>query len=1125
MKKKRIGAPVPIRALAKLWKIMRLSVFFLVLFVAQAFATATYSQQTRLTFKMQNAKVIDVLSRIEDQSEFFFLFNQKLVDVERPVSVEVKNESIDKILTRLFENTNVSYLVKDRQIILTTANPESMVNDQQKSVSGKVTDSAGTPLPGVSVVVKGTTNGTITDSNGNYTISGNTENAVLQFSFVGMKPQEIAVTGKTTINVKMEEDAIGIDEVVAVGYGVQKKLTVTGSLVEVKSAQLLKAPATNLTNTLQGRLPGLIAPNRSGEPGRDEAILLIRGKSTTGDANPLIIVDGVERSEYASTNTTKRSGLGQLDANDIESITVLKDASASIYGARAANGVILVTTKRGATGKPNFNVSFNQGFNQVTRTPEVLDAALYATTVNEADVRNGKTTLTYSDDDIKKFADGSDPIGHPNTNWVKETLKPWSLQNKMNLSVSGGNDKLKYFMSISSQNQDGNFKNNPTNYQLFGVRSNVDAFITKDLTISLNLAGRYEKKSYPSTDTWTNFVNILSAMPTLIAKYPNGMIAAGRLGENPLLRDQVGYDKTENLPMTSTLSAKYTVPFIKGLDFSASYNFDVRNQFNKLFRQPFYYYVYNTTTDTYTKTKSTNITTPSVSDRFDRWLVTTYNIKANYARSFGKHNVGLLLGWEQSHSNWNYANAYRQNFTSSTLPEVSLGGSGASDQSTAGNSSKDARNNYFGRLNYNFNERYLIEALFRYDGSFIFPEEKRYGFFPGISLGWRMSEEGFIKNNFSSIDNLKLRASYGTSGNDRVDPYQYMFTYSLGDNYTFGNTDVSGLVLNTMPNPNITWEVAKTANFGFDLSMWKNLLSVTFDYFTQQRSNILATKQLSIPATFGFTALPTQNIGKVDNHGFEFVVSHINNIGKVGYNVTGNMSFARNNVVFIDEVPNTFRYQDQTGHPIGSQLVYKTIGIFKDQADIDAYPHLANTKPGDVKIEDYNGDKVINAYDQYRDDQSTLPEIVFGLDLGANYKNFDCSFFFQGQANAVIYPGITTLGSASGNSFAIRATDRWTPENINGTMPRSGGAFPRNSTLNRYSAAFLRLKNVEIGYTLPKSIVNKFGIQNLRAYINAYNVFTLSELSFMDPEADPTKNDMNNYPQLRTFNAGFNITF
>lgn len=1109
--------------LRKAFLAMKLTALILLITSFSLMAGQSYSQEKRISLNMKDVLIKNVLLTIENSSEYFFIYNSQLVDVNRKISINVDNESISEVLRDIFHGQKVDIQVSDRKIII--APTETATEQDQKPVSGKVTDSTGASLPGVSVVVKGTTNGTITNGDGNFSLLSVPSNAVLQFSFVGMKSIEISVAGKTTINAILTEEAIGIDEVVAVGYGVQKRLTVTGSLVDVKSAQLLKAPATNLTNTLQGHLPGLIAPNRSGEPGRDEAVLLIRGKSTTGDSNPLIIVDGVERSEYASTNTTKRSGLGQLDANDIESITVLKDASASIYGARAANGVILVTTKRGATGKPTFNVSFNQGFNEVTRTPDVLDAALYATTVNEADVRNGKTTLTYSDDDIQKYTDGSDPIGHPNTDWVKETLKPWSLQRKMNLSVNGGNEKLRYFMSISSQGQDGNFRNNPTNYQLYGIRSNVDAFITDNLTVSLNIAGRYEKKIYPSTDTWTNFVNILSAMPTLIAKYPNGLIAPGRLGENPLLRDQVGYDRTENLPMTSTLSVKYAIPFIKGLDISASYNFDVRNQFNKLFKKPFYYYVYNTTTDTYTKTKATNITTPSVADRFDRWFVTTYNVKANYARTFGKHNVGLLLGWEQSQSRWNYTYAYRQNFTSSTLPEISLGGSGASDQATAGNSSKDARNNYFGRLNYNFNERYLVEALFRYDGSYIFPAGKRYGFFPGISVGWRASEENFIKDNVAFINNLKFRASYGTSGNDRVDPYQYAVTYSLGDNYTFGNTDVSGLVLNTMPNPNITWEVAKTANFGFDLTLWNNLLSVTFDYFTQKRSNILATKQLSIPSTFGFTALPTQNIGKVDNHGFEFIISHINKIGKVGYNVTGNMSFARNNIVFIDEVPNTFRYQDQTGHPIGSQLVYNTIGIFKDQAEIDAYPHLSNAKPGDVIIEDYNADNAINSYDQYREERSTLPEIVFGLDLGVDYKNFDCSFFFQGQANAVIYPGITTLGSSSSNSFAIRAEDRWTLENTDGKMPRSGANFPRNSSLNRYNAAFLRLKNVEFGYTLPKSLVSRLGIQNMRAYFNAYNVFTISELSFMDPEADPTKNDMNNYPQLRTFNVGFNITF
>lgn len=1114
MKKKWFNDEGPYRSLFKWLRVMKLTVFFLLTALIHVSASV-YSQQTKLSISLKDATVRDVLRTIEDQSDFFFLYKNENIDVNRIVNVDIKEQSVEYLLNQIFKGTTVSYEVVNRQIVLVDKEKDNFYSpsQQQKTISGKVTDSSGGVVPGVSIVVKGTTTGSTTDMNGNYSLSNVPGNATLQFSFVGMKTQEIAVGSKTTIDVTLEEDAIGLEEVVAVGYGVQKRLTVTGSVVSTKGTDLVRSPAPNLTNSLQGRLPGLIASNRSGEPGRDDATLLIRGKSTTGNTKPLIVIDGVER-----------DGLGQIDPNDVESISVLKDASAAIYGARAANGVILVTTKRGLTGKPVFDLSYNQGFSQPTRLPEMMDAALYAQTRNEADLRNGATSFVFSEDDIQKYKDGSDPMGHPNTDWVKETLKPWTLQNKMNLSVRGGNDKVKYFFSFGSQNQDGHFVNNPTNYKQYNVRSNIDATITKSLTISLDIAGRYEKRTYPSTDTWTNFVNILSAEPTLIAKYPNGLIAAGRLGENPLLRDQVGTDKIENFPITSTLSFKYDLPFVKGLALSGSYNFDVRHNFEKVFQKPYYYYDYNKTTDTYDAKKASLFSSPTVSDRFDRWLISTYNLKLNYNKSFGSHNIALLAGWEQSHTLFNYTSAYRKNFASIALPQINYGSTNTADQSNGGNASEDARNNYFGRFNYNYKEKYLIELLCRYDGSPNFPKEKRYGFFPGLSLGWRASEESFIKDNFDFISNLKLRASYGEMGNDRVNAFQYMTTYSFGDNYNFGGVDVGGVSANTMPNANITWEVAKTTNMGFDMSMWNNLLGVEFDYFIQKRSNILATKQQSIPSTMGFPGLPDENIGKIDNHGFELALSHRNKIGEIGYNVSGNVSFARNKVIFTDEVPQAELYQNATGHPLGSQLIYKVLGIFKDQAAIDAYPHLTNAKPGDVILEDHNDDQKIDSKDQYRIDLSTTPEIVFGLDLGVDYKGFDLTLFFQGQANAVIFPGLTTVGGQY-NGLKMRAEGRWTVDNPDATLPRAGGSFPQNSTLNQYSASFVRLKNLEIGYKLPKSMISKVKMEGARIYVNAYNVFTISKLKILDPEMDPTKNDLNNYPQLRTFNVGVNLTF
>ncbi|WP_207424343.1 SusC/RagA family TonB-linked outer membrane protein [Desertivirga brevis] len=1009
-----------------------------------------------------------------------------------------------------------------RTILLNSADRVVALRSAKIDIKGRILDEDGSPLPGVSIRVKGASTGAVTDANGNFSLSVNEGSSILVVSFIGYKTIEYPLNGRTSVEIRMAPDRSSLNEVVVVGYGEQKKETLTGSVANVSGKTIQKSPMPNITNSIQGRLPGVVANNATGEPGRDDAQILIRGRSTFGNTQPLLVIDGVIR---------PTEGLGRIDASEIESITVLKDASAAIYGARAANGVILVKTKRGAVGKPTFNFSYNQGFSQPTRVLDVLDAATYAEVRNEADRRNGAARLTYTDEDIQKFRDGSSPLTHPNTDWVDETLKPWSLQNKANISVDGGNEDVRYFVSMGLQNQDGHFRNNPTDYGQYNLRTNVDATIAKNLKVSLNLAGRLEKRMYPSTGTWVNFVNILSAEPTIHARYPNGLIAAGRFTENPLLRDQVGYLRQESLPVQSTLVADYKVPFVKGLSFTGSYSYDFTHNFNKTFETPYFYWQYNANTQTYDRLRSTVIANPTVRDQFSRSFVTTYNLRANYEKSFKLHTVGLLLGLERAETKGNDMMAFRRNFPTTVLPDINFGSSSLADQSTAGSSNRNRRDNYFGRANYNYKSKYLAEFLFRYDGSPVFPENKRYGFFPGASLGWRVSEEPFLKK-ISVIDNLKLRASYGELGNDNVSqPYSYLNTYSLGTSYNFGGTDALGLNPGVLANPNYTWEVLKTSNIGLDATLWKGLLGIEFDMFNQNRSNILATRQVSISGLYGFPGLPPENIGKVRNRGFELVLSHSNKTHNINYNIRGNISFARNKIIYFDEVPLAYEYQNQTGRPIGGVLIYATDGIYRDQAEIDASVHLANARPGDLKYVDKNNDGVINANDMYRTNLSSTPEVVYGLDLGLSYRKLDISLFFQGQARALYFPGITGLGGAS-NSAVFRAENRWTPDNINGTMPGSGGNFNQFSEFNQYSASFLRLKTVEIGYTLPKKVVNRIGLKDMRVYTNAFNVFTLSKIDFLDPEGradgnDPnsTRTDANYYPQLRVFNLGVNVSF
>ncbi|MCW0481319.1 TonB-dependent receptor [Gaoshiqia sediminis] len=1122
MKKKLERGRTHVLWLKKLWLMMRLCVLLILL--ASVSVTATvYSQNSKLTLKMKNSRIADVFNSIEEQSDYYFFYNRDLFDDSQMVSVDMENKNVSEILDELFKGRNISYKIVERNILIeVNADKLNQMNQQKGDIRGKVTDSSGAPLPGVTVLIKGTTQGTITDGDGNYSLPNVPGDGTLVFSFVGMRTQEIGIAGKTQINITLEELSIGLDEVVAVGYGTQRKITITGSVVNTKGDELMKSPVPNVTNSIQGRLPGVIAVNTSGEPGRDDSQILIRGRSTFGNTQPLLVIDGVPR---------PTEGLGRIDPQSIESITVLKDASAAIYGARAANGVILVQTKRGDIGKPVFNFNYNQGFSQPTRVLDVLDAATYAEVRNEADIRNGASSTTYTEEDIQKFRDGSDPIMHPNTDWVAETLKSWTLQNKMNLSVNGGSKTIRYFLSLGLQNQDGHFKNNPTDYKQYNLRSNIDANITDNFKVSLNVAGRLEKRTYPSTGTWVNFVNILSAPPRLPAKYPNGLIAAGRFGENPLLRDQAGYLKQESMPIQSTLAIEYKVPFIEGLSFNGSYSYDFTHDFEKTFQKPYSYWEYVPITDDYIEVQSNYYASPAVRDYFNRSFVTTYNLTASYVKSIGRHNISLMLGAERAENKGNNASAFRKNFPSTSLTDINFGGSGLADQSTSGSSYLTRRDNYFGRASYNFQEKYLAEFLFRYDGSPIFPKNKRYGFFPGFSVGWRISEEDFMKS-LTALDYLKLRASYGELGNDDVDdPYAYLSSYSIGRTYNFGGIDVLGLNPGVLPNSNYTWEVLETMNFGADASFWDLKLGVELDIFKQNRSSILAQRQLSVSDTYGYSGLPPENIGKVENHGFELVLSHNNRFNDLIFRARGNVSFARNKYVYFDEVPAGEEYQMQTGRPIGAPLIWGTAGIYKTQEEIDNSVHLANAKPGDLIYVDKNRDGNINNDDQYRMDKSSIPEIVFGLDLNFEYKNLDLTLFFQGQGNAVYFPGITSLGGES-NAAAIRAKDRWTIDNTDGTMPRSGGNFAQFSEFNMYSAAFVRLKNLELGYTFPERLTSKIGISDFRVYTNAFNVFTISEIDFMDPEgrgdgSDPnsTRTDANYYPQLRVFNLGVSLSF
>ncbi len=1095
---------------------MKFTLLFLFLTATQVFASV-YSQTTRLSLDLQETTLTQVLAEIEGQSEFRFLYNDDLLRDKPYPMVQYDNKTIDEILMEVLDGTGSDYTVLENNLIVITPG----VGDQQSNqVRGVVTGEDGSPLPGVTILLKGTNHGTVSNTDGNYLLDNIPEDAVLKFSFVGMKSQEIEVGNRAVINVTMQMDALGIEEVVAIGYGTQKKVTLTGAVSGAEGEDLVKSQTPNVLNSLTGHLPGVIINTRSGEPGKDDPTILIRGMSTTGSASPLILIDGVESNE-----------LSRINPNDIEDISVLKDATAAIYGARAANGVILVTTKRGKESAPTFNFTYNQGFSQPTRKPEMADAYTFAKVYNEIEIGEGRSPK-YSDAELQKFKEGTDP-NYQSTDWYATMIKPLTPQHQANLSVSGGNNVLNYYLSLGQLSQDGNFEYGTTNVNRYNFRSNVNVNVSKYFSIGFDLAGRYDDKHYPGNpDTRGVYSHIYLYQPTWTLFWPGTDYMRPNRDSESLINwvsDSGGYQDDKYKALESKLRVEYKIPWVDGLSVRASANYDAGYDFIKTFTKPTYVYYYNENTGEYTEGRTGQRSDlASLEESFNHSSRLTLNAQANYEQSFGSHNVSLMAGYEQMEYSFDYFMAGRSDFPSTVLPELFAGSSDKNKQENDGYSSKTSRLNYFGRFTYDYKQKYLAQIIMRYDGSPNFPPEKRWGFFPGISLGWRMSEEPFMQN-FSFLDNLKIRGSYGEMGNDAVPAFQYLTSYEYGNNYVIGGSDVIGIVQSGVPNPNITWEVAKSTNFGFESILWEGALGIDLDIFKTERSNILTKRTVVIPDYTGLE-LPDENIGIVENKGFELQLSHRKSLNRLRYSVNGNFTFARNKVIFADEAPAAEEYQMATGHPIGTQLYYIAIGIFKDQAEIDSYPHLPGTRPGDIKYENRNNDEVLNSRDQVRLDETSTPEIIYGVNGTLEYGNFDCSILLQGQENAKTYLGgyFNVMSYSLGNFPQWRAEDRWTPENTDATQPRgSVDNWNNNTEQNTHwliDAGFLRLKNLEIGYSLPSHVCSRVGMKNMRLYVSGNNLLILYD-HMKDIGFDPETTDYWFYSQQRVFNVGVNLTF
>src|SRR5665648_617620 len=878
----------------------------------------------------------------------------------------------------------------------------------------------------------------------------------------------------------------------------------------------MASPSVNVANSISGLMPGVITKMTSGEPGRDNPQILIRGRNTTGDNSPLVVVDGIQGV----------TGWERINSNDIESISVLKDASAAIYGARAANGVILITTKRGSLGKPTINYSFNQAITQPTRIPKMASSADFAGYVDQLDVESGQKTR-YSEAEIQLFRNGTDP-NYIDEDWYGKVLKKSSSQSQHNLNVRGGSENVKYSVSGSYTDEGSIFKNGSLKFNTYSLRSNVDAQINKNLKVGFDLNGSLEDGNYPAYDVGTTF-GALKQIPFVPVFWPNGLPSAGiENGGNPgvMGTSLTGNRNTKTYRYMAKSSFDLTIPWVKGLGVDGYFAYSNDIGIDKNWQTPWTVYDYNKLTDTYVPKLGGGILYPQLTQSFTGSTSTLVNLRIKYELKINDHKLSTFIAAEQSNYIFSNFNAFRKNYISKAIDELFAGS--LIDQSTGGVRSESGRQNLFGRISYGFREKYLIDFNYRYDGSSNFPKGKRFGFFPGASVAWRVSQENFMKN-ASFINNLKLRASVGKIGNDAIAAFQNLMLYTLGNTgMSFGSSPVAtnGLIAGVTPNPNITWEVGTTANIGMDASFWNGLLGFTVDLFKQTRSNILATRDLAVPLYTGLS-LPNENIGIVVNKGFEIELSHTKDMGDFSWRVAGNVSYSHNNVVDISEAQNVAEWKKQEGHPIGAIAYYHALGIFRTQAEVDAAPIYTGTKVGDLQYEDKDGDGKITANDMYTMDKTSTPEIVFGLNLSMNYKSFSLWANFTGAGRAWQYYHVNARIAM--NQLADVILNRYTPGSMDSKYPR----LPTLETMTEVSglqsdfwlknATYGRLKTLELSYNLPQNLLSKVKIQAMKLFINGQNLFTIDNVKWADPEN--SSNTAAYYPQSKLYNLGINLTF
>ena len=977
---------------------------------------------------------------------------------------------------------------------------------QQNSVAkGNVKDAAGEPVIGASVVVKGTTNGTITDFDGNFELSGVSKGATLEISFVGYATQEMTFNGQT-INVVLKENNEMLDELVVVGYGVQKKANLTGSVASINAEALESRAVASVSAAMAGTMPGVTSIQTSGAPGAQTGSITIRGKNSINAASPLVIVDGVPGS------------MNNIDPQDIESISVLKDAaSAAIYGVQAANGVILITTKKGKSGqKARVNYSGLVSWASPTAKLDFLDAAGYATLYNEATLNdNPSATLPYSDEDIELYRNGKDPIGHPNTNWYDEVFKKNAMETQHSLSVSGGSETTTYMASVAYLFQDG--LSQEKNYERYNGRVNLDSKIAKWINLGIN-ASAYRginNDEYEGFGSLLQYSNRISPT-TPIYKEDGSYHYSGM--QNPVAQQgKTGSQRTMDQQLNANVYVNLTP--IEGLSIKGTYSLRHDYRDYRAFKKEYSY-------DTF------NSGARSGDRRQYNWNWYTTQLLANYMKSLGEHSFNLLAGFEEQEYKYDYLTASRSGGGNNDLDE-SLNTLNASTQKNSDGGYETARRSFFGRLQYDYLGKYLFEANFRSDASSRFPKENRWGYFPAFSAGWRVSEEAFVKDNADWLSNLKLRLGWGRTGNEELasdDIYPAVATYTYG-NALLGNSLYTTAYESRYVNNQLQWATVTNYELGIEAGFLDNKVGFELSLYKKKTDDMLL--YLPIQGVIGMSE-PAQNAGSVENTGFDLSIFHNNRINKDwSYAINFNVAYVKNEITDMrgteGKDPSNDKFWRLEGYPIGSFYGYVAEGLFKTQEELDTHPkRTGREKLGDIKYKDLNDDKKIDAADREVIGKN-FPTWTGGLNVAVYYKDFDFSMLWQGAFDVdAYYTGEAAYAFFNSGKVLTKHMDRFHEvNNPNGNFPRLSLSDQTNYQTSSYwleDASYVRLKNISLGYNLPKSLLTKFGVEKAKVFVSGENLLTFSGLDGLDAES-PSDTRGAFYSNVKKVSLGLKVSF